>query len=62
MAYPRQHLLQAAGAVAGHTRCRGLRTVLAGPLPGREDQWPYDSDWLTEIQAMGAQNYYPPMR
>ena len=35
---------------------------LQGPLPGREDEWPYDSDWLTEIQAMGAENYYPPMR
>jgi hypothetical protein len=35
---------------------------LQGPLPGREDEWPYDSDWLNEIQAMGAENYYPPMR
>jgi hypothetical protein len=35
---------------------------LQGPQPGREDEWPYDSDWLTEIQAMGAENYYPPMR
>ena len=22
-------------------------------LPGREDEWPYDSDWLTEIHEYG---------
>jgi hypothetical protein len=36
--------------------------LLQGPLPGHEGDWPYDSDWLTEIQAIGAENYYPPMR
>lgn len=30
-----------------------------GPVEGQE--WPYESDWLSEIKAMGAQNYYPPM-
>jgi hypothetical protein len=35
---------------------------LQGPLPGREGEWPYDSDWLTEIRALGPENYYPPMR
>lgn len=30
-----------------------------GPVPGREDEWPYESDWLTEVSAMGAANYYP---
>ena len=28
-------------------------------LEGHEDEWPYESDWLTEIKAMGAENYYP---
>jgi hypothetical protein len=36
--------------------------LLQGPLPGQEDEWPYDSDFLTEIRAMGAENYYAPMR
>ena len=31
-----------------------------GPLPGREDEWPYDGDWLTDIRASGPENYYPP--
>ena len=30
-----------------------------GPVEGREDEWPYDSDWLSEVRAMGAENYYP---
>jgi hypothetical protein len=34
---------------------------LQGPLPGREDEWPYDSDWLTEVRSFGAENYYPPI-
>lgn len=32
-----------------------------GPVEGREQEWPYDSDWLTEVRAMGAENYYPPL-
>lgn len=30
-----------------------------GPVPGHEDEWPYDSDWLEEVRAKGAENYYP---
>jgi hypothetical protein len=30
-----------------------------GPVPGREEEWPYESDWLSEVRAMGAENYYP---
>jgi hypothetical protein len=26
------------------------------------DEWPYESDWLTEVRAMGAENYYPRTR
>lgn len=33
-----------------------------GAAADREDGRPYDSDWLTEIQAMGAENCYPLMR
>lgn len=30
-----------------------------GPVPGKEQEWPYESDWLSEVRAMGAENYYP---
>lgn len=32
-----------------------------GPVEGREEEWPYDSDWLTEVRSMGAERYYPPL-
>jgi hypothetical protein len=33
-----------------------------GPVEGREDEWPYESDWLTEMRELGPRDYYPPMR
>ena len=30
-----------------------------GPIPGKEADWPYQSDWLTDVAAKGAENYYP---
>lgn len=32
---------------------------LADPLQGPTDV--YDSDWLTDVRKLGAQNYYPPL-
>ena len=32
-----------------------------GPVPGHEDEWPYETDWLSEVTAKGAENYYPPI-
>lgn len=32
-----------------------------GPMPGHEDEWPYDSDWLGEVRTFGAEHYYPPL-
>ena len=32
-----------------------------GPVEGRESDWPYESDWLSEVREKGAENYYPPM-
>jgi hypothetical protein len=32
-----------------------------GPVEGRVDEWPYDGDWLTDVRAMGAERYYPPV-
>jgi hypothetical protein len=32
---------------------------LADPLQGPTDV--YDSDWLSEVRAVGAENYYPPL-
>ena len=34
---------------------------LQGPVEGREDEWPYEGDWLSEVRAMGAERYYPPL-
>ena len=33
-----------------------------GPVEGREAEWPYESDWLSEVRTMGAEIYYPPMK
>lgn len=33
-----------------------------GPVEGSEDAWPYATDWLTDVKAMGAANYYPTWR
>ncbi len=30
-----------------------------GPQEGNEDAWPYASEWVSEVKAMGAANYYP---
>ncbi len=30
-----------------------------GPVEGREEAWPYEGDWLTDVREMGAENYYP---
>jgi len=30
-----------------------------GPVEGAEDDWPYDSEWLSDVRAMGPANYYP---
>jgi len=30
-----------------------------GPLDGQEADWPYESDWITDVKEMGAANYYP---
>lgn len=31
-----------------------------GPKPGAEGDWPYDGDWVSDIEASGPENYYPP--
>ncbi len=33
-----------------------------GPVEGREESWPYEGDWLTDVRQMGAENYYPAWR
>jgi len=32
-----------------------------GPVEGHEADWPYESDWLREVRAFGAEQYYPPL-
>jgi len=36
-----------------------LRRFWQGPLPGAEAEWPYEGDWVTDINAAGPENYYP---
>lgn len=33
-----------------------------GPAEGAEADWPYESDWLTDVRAKGAANYYEPWK
>jgi hypothetical protein len=33
-----------------------------GPLPGHEDDWAYDGDWVSDATASGPANYYPRFR
>lgn len=33
-----------------------------GPGADHPDEWPYEGDWLTDIRAVGAANYYEPFR
>lgn len=30
-----------------------------GPSVDAPEAWPYDGDWLTDVRAAGAENYYP---
>ncbi len=30
-----------------------------GPMEGNEEAWPYASEWVADVQAMGPANYYP---
>ncbi len=30
-----------------------------GPEEGNEEAWPYASEWISDVQAMGPANYYP---
>ena len=32
-----------------------------GPAEGKEADWPYEGDWLTDVRAVGPANYYPPL-
>lgn len=42
-----------------------LASPVAGPFerywqgPVEGEPWPYETDWLTEVRAFGAENYYP---
>ena len=37
-----------------------LERFWQGPLDDAKDDWPYDSDWVTDIEASGPENYYRP--
>ncbi len=29
-----------------------------GPVPGAEDDWPYEGDWVSDIERIGPESYY----
>ena len=33
-----------------------------GPSDDDPDRWPYEGDWLSDVRAFGAENYYPRWR
>ena len=33
-----------------------------GPLPGHEDEWPYESDWLGEVRTLRSRAVLPAAR
>lgn len=39
-----------------------LERFWQGPSDDDPGAWPYEGDWLTDVQAMGAENYYPQWR
>ena len=47
----------AATSTCRPARISGQAWACAEPLQGPTDL--YDSDWLSDIQAIGAENYYP---
>jgi hypothetical protein len=28
-------------------------------MEGQESDWPFEGDWVTDVRAMGAENYSP---
>jgi hypothetical protein len=47
-------VLASAGAIEGP-----LAPFWQGPVPGRESEWPYAGDYLTDLLRTGGENYYP---
>jgi hypothetical protein len=39
-----------------------LERFWQGPLPGKEAEWAYEGDWVTDATANGPANYYPRFR
>ena len=36
-----------------------LERFWQGPLPGKEDEWAYEGDWVSDATANGPADYYP---
>jgi hypothetical protein len=49
-----------AWSLVAQERTGGLYGRMAqGPLEGREDEWPFDSDLRSDMSVLGAGEYYP---
>jgi hypothetical protein len=49
-----------AWSLLGHERVGGDRGRFAqGPLPGEEAAWPFETDFMKDVMALGPGEYYP---
>ncbi len=37
----------------------GMERLWQGPVEGTEEAWPYEGDFLSEVEALGDRDYYP---
>ncbi len=40
----------------------GMARFWQGPSDNDPEAWPYPGDWVSDIRAIGAENYYPRFR
>jgi hypothetical protein len=50
---------QAWSLVSAEAAPEAYGMFLQGPLPGHEEDWPFDSDFLHDVQQIGPGEYYP---
>jgi hypothetical protein len=47
-------------SLLGHERVGGeVGRFVQGPIEGEEDQWPFTSDFISEVRLLGEGEYYP---
>jgi hypothetical protein len=53
---------QAWGLVSAESFPEPRGRFIQGPRTGEEDRWPFESDFLRDVEALGPDEYYPPMQ